>query len=126
MQYDTTLGGAGFDPVDDILAENVGLVVPHFTNSILGSPYTTIAGTEVGHTGTLSTDIVDGGTSASFNDFERGEGFVSISLCGKSREALVRTSAPRGSAGPGAHSECVQMDVREAKPRDPFILFPQR
>lgn len=75
MLFDTVSGGAAFNPLDKTLQEAVGYQNTHFINGRLGSPYTCLAGTAVGYTGLLSTDIVDGGTNATFHftDFSRGE-----------------------------------------------------
>jgi hypothetical protein len=75
MLFDTTLGGAAFDPLDVAFQESVGYQNTHFVNGPLGAPYTCLAGTAVGYSGSLAADILDGGTNATLNftDFARGE-----------------------------------------------------
>jgi hypothetical protein len=80
IQVDTAPGGAAFDPLDKTLAVADGISAPtivnkHFTGGPFPAGYTTTTSAAVGYTGTLISDIPDGGRVLTFNftDFDRHE-----------------------------------------------------
>lgn len=99
IQVDTVLGGLAFNPLDRTLVLADGVASPtinniHFTGGPFPGGYTTTTAAAVGYTGTLSTDVPDGGRLLTFNftDFDRHEawGFR------VDYDQLTANTAPRG------------------------------
>lgn len=82
MQFDTPIGEDiktngkksetqyTYTPLQETILAN-----GHFSSGISGPSYTTLTGASVGYSGSLTNDIIDGGTSATlkFTDFTRDE-----------------------------------------------------